>query len=201
MKATLPLTLALLLFLAGAAALVLMLSDQRDGPQPSSAADAGAPATETTQIAPETKAAVGADQESAATAPIAAEVPVPVSVDILFAFDEARLRHTETSKLDELARLPIRKDVDRLYAIGHADRIGDYTYNVKLSERRAEAVRAYLQSKGIAAEVVRIEAKGEMNADTGDTCKSLGPEHEQNLKLIECLQPDRRVEITGTGEG
>ena len=46
-------------------------------------------------------------------------------------------------------------------AIGHADSIGTDAYNQALSVRRADAVKAYLQSKGLEANRVYTEGKGE----------------------------------------
>ena len=63
-------------------------------------------------------------------------------------------------------------------------------------ERRAEAVQAYLTGKGIEAGRMRADAKGEDEAVTGDTCKSMGPENGKNQKLVACLERDRRVEVT-----
>jgi OOP family OmpA-OmpF porin len=48
-----------------------------------------------------------------------------------------------------------------IVAVGHTDSVGTDAYNQKLSERRAAAVKAYLVSKGIAANRVYTEGKGE----------------------------------------
>lgn len=45
-------------------------------------------------------------------------------------------------------------------AVGHTDWIGTDAYNQKLSERRANAVKAYLVSKGVPAEKIFTEGKG-----------------------------------------
>lgn len=72
---------------------------------------------------------------------------------------------------------------------GHADRSGAASYNVGLSQRRADSVRAYLGSRGIPDGVMTTEAFGESRprVDTADGVREL-----QN----------RRVEITyGPGSG
>ena len=78
---------------------------------------------------------------------------------------------------------------------GHADRLGSDKYNQKLSERRAAAVKTYLASQGVAADRVKTEGKGEAmpnpDADTANKCKG----NKKTKKLIECLQPDRRVTV------
>ncbi|HYX67422.1 MAG TPA: OmpA family protein, partial [Burkholderiales bacterium] len=72
-------------------------------------------------------------------------------------------------------------------------------YNQRLSVRRAEAIKAYLVSKGIEANRVYTEGKGESSPVTGDKCKNMGREHGSNKKLVECLAPDRRTEIEVIG--
>ena len=48
-----------------------------------------------------------------------------------------------------------------IVAVGHTDSVGNDAYNQRLSVRRAEAVKAYLVSKGIEANRVYTEGKGE----------------------------------------
>ncbi len=62
--------------------------------------------------------------------------------------------------------------------------------------RRAESVKSYLvNQKGIAADSVFTDGKGEANPVTGDTCKG----DKKTKALIACLQPDRRVEVEVAG--
>jgi len=60
-------------------------------------------------------------------------------------------------------------------------------------------VKAYLVSKGIDANRVYAEGKGESQPITGDKCRNLGRENRNNKKLVACLQPDRRVEVEVIG--
>ena len=120
----------------------------------------------------------------------------PVMVSVHFDFDRSVLRAGETPKLDELTARVKSRAFDRIDAVGHADQIGADTYNLHLSERRAEAVRAYLIGKGVEGGSIRTEGKGESEAITGDACGKLGPKNRKSPKLIDCLQPDRRVQIT-----
>ena len=69
-------------------------------------------------------------------------------------------------------------------------------YNQKLSERRADAVRDYLVSKGVPKDKIETIGMGEKQPIPGVVCD------QKNLKeLIACLQPDRRVEVEAKGEG
>ncbi|HMV19135.1 MAG TPA: OmpA family protein [Zoogloea sp.] len=136
-------------------------------------------------------------------APIAAPAPVSEKVklaaDTLFDFDKAVLLPAGKTKLDDLADKAKGLNLEVILAVGHTDRIGGDAYNQKLSEKRAAAVKDYLVSKGVAANRVYTEGKGKKQPVTGDKCKGLGKDNGKNKKLVECLQPDRRVEIEVIG--
>jgi len=54
-------------------------------------------------------------------------------------------------------------DIEVIVATGHTDWTGSDAYNIKLSMRRAQAVKAFLVSKGIPEARVFVEGKGERN--------------------------------------
>jgi len=116
---------------------------------------------------------------------------ITVAADALFDFDKATLRPEGKAKLDEVVAKSKAIKLEVIIAVGHTDRFGSDAYNQKLSERRAAAVKTYLVSKGIDANRVYTEGKGKKNPVTkADQCP--GP---KSKKVIECLQPDRRVDI------
>ena len=134
-----------------------------------------------------------------APAPVAAPKPaaqkVTLAADALFDFNKADLRPEGKAKLDKLAGDIKGIKLEVIIAVGHADRFGTDAYNQKLSEKRAESVKAYLVGKGIEPNRVYTEGKGEKQPITkADQCK--GP---KSKKVIDCLQPDRRVEIEVIG--
>ena len=139
--------------------------------------------------------------EPPAPAPVAA-MPKPaaekitVAADALFDFNKATLRPAGKAKLDELVSKAAAIKLEVILVVGHTDRIGSDSYNQKLSEKRAAAVKEYVVAKGIEANRVYTEGKGEKQPVTGDKCKGNAP----TKALIECLQPDRRadIEIIGT---
>lgn len=134
-----------------------------------------------------------------AAAPKPAAEKVTLAADTLFDFDKAALRPEGKQALDGV--LVKIKDIklEVIIAVGHADRIGSDKYNQALSERRAASVKDYLISKGVEANRVHTEGKGEKQSVTGDKCQKMGKEHGSNKKLVACLQPDRRVEIEVIG--
>jgi OOP family OmpA-OmpF porin len=80
---------------------------------------------------------------------------------VLFDFDKSVIKPEGRSKLDDLAGKAKGVNLEVIIAIGHADSIGSDEYNQRLSVRRAESVKAYLVSKGIEANRVYTEGKGE----------------------------------------
>ena len=143
----------------------------------------------------EPPAAAAAPAKAAAPAPAAAPKPaaqkVTLAADALFDFNKADLRPEGKAKLDKLANDIKGIKLEVILAVGHADRLGDDAYNQKLSEKRAASVKSYLVSKGVDANRVYAEGKGEKQPVTKpDQCK--GP---KSKKVVDCLQPDRRVEI------
>jgi OOP family OmpA-OmpF porin len=111
-----------------------------------------------------------------------------LSATELFAFNSAELRMPQP-KLDEIANaLNSNREINDVVITGYTDRIGSDKYNQKLSERRAVAVKNYLTGKGIDANRLKAEGKGEANPVVVCTDK-------KRSDLIKCLEPNRRVEV------
>jgi OOP family OmpA-OmpF porin len=140
-------------------------------------------------------APVAAAKPAPAPAPKPTADKIKLAADALFDFDKATLKPEGRAKLDDLAAKSKQLKLEVILAVGHTDRLGSDAYNQKLSERRAAAVKTYLVSKGVEANRVYTEGKGEAQPVTGDSCMKMGKEHRSNKKLVDCLQPDRRVEI------
>jgi OOP family OmpA-OmpF porin len=113
----------------------------------------------------------------------------------LFDFDKSVVKPEARAKLDSevIGKLRDLREIRYILVNGHADRIGSPQYNQKLSERRAEAVRAYLVSKGVDAS--KVETLG-----FGKTLPVKSCPQQPRKQLIECLAPNRRVvvEVQGT---
>lgn len=122
---------------------------------------------------------------------------VSFAAESLFAFDHSDLRPEGKIALDRFVRDLAGLQFDVIVVEGHAGRMGSTAYNQTLSEKRADVVKAYLVSPGgLDGSKITAVGRGESNPVTkpGDCPASL-----PTAKLIECLQPDRRVEIEVTG--
>jgi OOP family OmpA-OmpF porin len=113
----------------------------------------------------------------------------------LFEFNQATLTPEARAKLDKeiVARAKDLGSISLVHIDGHADRLGSHEYNQKLSEKRAEAVRAYLVSRGFDA--ARIEVLGSGKTNAVKSC----PDQKNRKALIECLAPNRRVVVEMKG--
>jgi OOP family OmpA-OmpF porin len=141
------------------------------------------------------KEAPVAAKTQAAPAVKPAAQKITLAADALFDFNKATLRPEGKAKLDELVAKVKDIKLEVIIAVGHADRFGTDKYNQKLSEKRAEAVKGYLVSKGIEPNRVYTEGKGKKQPVTkAGQCKGA-----KSAKVIACLQPDRRVEIEVIG--
>lgn len=114
--------------------------------------------------APAPKAApVAAPAPAPAPAPVAKPMTEKVSfaADAFFDFDKDTLKPEGMAKLDKLAADVKGINLEVIIATGHTDSVGTDAYNQKLSVRRANAVKNYLVSKGVDANRVYAEGKGE----------------------------------------
>lgn len=136
--------------------------------------------------------------------PKLANVPAPLPVhretvtletDTLFTFDKWQTQYIlpeGKASLDKLLakinHYQLKASDIHLEIIGHTDRLGEAMYNFNLSQLRAETIRQYFIRHGIAPH--QIVARGLGESFPVKTCQ-------QNNRqgLIDCLQPNRRVEI------
>ncbi len=86
---------------------------------------------------------------------------VTFAADTFFDFDKAVVKPEGKAKLDDLVGKLKGITLEVIIAVGHTDWVGSDAYNQKLSVRRAEAVKGYLVSKGIEANRIYTEGKGE----------------------------------------
>jgi len=116
--------------------------------------------------------------------------------DALFVFDKSSLDSmlpAGKADLDKaIEQIKTHEGVADIAVVGHTDRIGSAAVNQRLSEARADTVRAYLIAHGLVGTLIHARGVGatEPSSDCPDGAAGA---------VIACLQPDRRVEITVRG--
>jgi OOP family OmpA-OmpF porin len=137
-------------------------------------------------------------------APAPAPAPAPqvqkitLASKALFDFDKAILKPEGKAAIDSeiISKLSSVQKLELVLVTGHTDRIGTQQYNQRLSERRADAVRDYLVSRGVPRDRIETLGMGKTQPVPGVVC------NQKALKaLIACLAPNRRVEVEVKGEG
>lgn len=136
-----------------------------------------------------------------APAPVAApkrcDAAVTFQNEEVFPFMLASLTPAAKARLDRdvVAKLASCASVEAVVIEGHTDRMGSHQYNQKLSERRAESVKAYLAGKGVDKD--RIETLGMGKTVPAKFCPGI----EKRSELIACLAPNRRAIVSIKGPG
>jgi OOP family OmpA-OmpF porin len=111
---------------------------------------------------------------------------VTYAADAFFDFNKAVIKAEGKAKLDDLVGKVKGVNLEVIIAVGHTDAVGADAYNQALSVKRAEAVKAYLVSKGIEKNRVYTEGKGEKQPVADN-------------KTAEGRSKNRRVEIEVVG--
>jgi peptidoglycan-associated lipoprotein len=175
-KGTIPIVVLVALVVGGAATACAKRPalTQASAPPPTAVAVAPAPAPAPQAVAPAPPPPAPAPQALAPAAPSPApaapaqpqSAPAefaenPALADIHFDFDKWAIRPGDARILDANAGW-LKENPKALVLIeGHCDERGTNEYNLALGERRAEATRAYLASRGIAGSRMTIISYGE----------------------------------------
>lgn len=118
---------------------------------------------------------------------------ITLESDTLFAFGRADFQSLKTegqSQLSAIAgKLLNTPNIGKIIIAGHADQLGDLQGNLQVSRQRAQTIKTYLVGKGVPSELV--EAVGEGSQKPLVKCDMQQP----RAQLIQCLEPNRRVEI------
>lgn len=103
--------------------------------------------------------------------------------NITFAFDSASLNPSFRPTLDKLAATMNEYNQNTVTIAGHTDSVGNPSYNMNLSRDRANSVRNYLVSRGVASNRINVVAYGQTRP-IADNNSDYG------------RQQNRRVELT-----
>jgi OmpA-OmpF porin, OOP family len=162
-------------------------------------------------VAPRAAApALAAPVAPAPQAPVYIQAPAPAPIirtitqesfallgDTLFRFNKSGIKDLLPGGIEKLKglaqHLKTYQSLSSMRVTGHTDRLGSDSYNDELSSQRAETVRAYLESLGVRSDNTQIQGMGK--SQPVSNCSTSAARAVQ----IQCLQPDRRVNIDVTG--
>ncbi len=103
--------------------------------------------------------------------------------NVLFNINSAKLTKAAKATLDAAYDNFTKLTDAKLHLSGHACSLGSDDYNIKLSEKRVNAVKEYLVKKGINADVIDVQAFGESKpAFPNDTEKERAKNRRGELK-------------------
>lgn len=128
---------------------------------------------------------------------------VSLAGDVTFDFDKATIRSDAQATLDQLAELIKAGGTGEITIEGHTDAKGDDAYNKKLSQQRADAVKAYLVSKGVDGARLRTIGLGEMRP-VAPNANSDGSDDEagrQKNRRVEVILPKSTSAAAPAGQG
>lgn len=157
-------------------------------------------------VAPVAAAAV---KEVAAPAPAPVAAPVaapqvayktiftdkPVTIEgTNFNTNSAKLKPAADKKLAEVVDFTVKYPESNLAVTGYTDSTGSAKYNLKLSEKRAESVKAYLVKKGVAADRISTKGEGEANP-VGDNKTRAGRAQNRRVEITSVVREESKVQV------
>lgn len=118
---------------------------------------------------------------------------ITLESDTLFAFGRADFQSLKRQGHNQLSAIASKllntPNLGKVIIAGHADQLGDPHTNLQVSLQRAETIKTYLAGKGVPIE--RMVAIGKGSGKPLVHCEPQQP----RTQLIQCLEPNRRVEI------
>jgi outer membrane protein OmpA-like peptidoglycan-associated protein len=127
-------------------------------------------------------------------------IQVTFESGLLFDFDSDRIRPDAAANFQELARSLNKFGNSNLLIVGHTDSQGDDAYNQGLSQRRANAASAYLQSQGVPASRITTSGRGEAEpVATNDT--EAGKQLNRRVEVAIYASPEYREQVKKSSSG
>lgn len=111
---------------------------------------------------------------------------ITIAGSLLFRFDESQLTAAAQAKLNDVAQALLAAREGQIVVEGHTDSQGSSSYNEDLSRQRAESVRQYLISQGVAPDRIVAVGKGENDPIASND----SPEGRANNRRVEIIVPN-----------
>lgn len=113
---------------------------------------------------------------------------ITLSGGVLFTSGKAELLPSAQAKLSEVANALTQQSPDAQIVVeGHTDAQGTESFNLDLSTRRAQAVRDYLASHGVAPDRIRAEGLG-FSRPVADNKTAEGRANNRRVEIV--VQPE-----------
>ncbi len=111
-----------------------------------------------------------------------------------FDFDSARLKPSADAKLQQVIDFAAKHPDANMEVSGHTDNVGSDAYNMKLSEKRAESVKARLVKKGVAAGRVTTKGYGKTKPVADNKTKE-GRAANRRAEIRYTIREEKRVRV------
>jgi outer membrane protein OmpA-like peptidoglycan-associated protein len=121
-------------------------------------------------------------------------IAVTFESGILFPFDSETLLPAGRSNLQDLARSLQNYPGTEVLIVGHTDATGSDSYNMALSQRRAESAASYLAAQGISRSRIRTQGRGEMEPVASNDSES-GRQQNRRVEVAIFASEEYRQQI------
>lgn len=124
---------------------------------------------------------------------------ITLSGEVLFTSGKSELLPAAQAKLTEVANALTQQNPDATIVVeGHTDAQGSQTFNLDLSTRRAQAVRDYLASHGVASDRIRAEGLG-FSRPIADNKTAEGRANNRRVEIV--VQPQSGATTAAAPQG
>ena len=127
-------------------------------------------------------------------------IQVTFESGLLFDFDSDRIRPDAAANFQELARSLNKFGNSNLLIVGHTDSQGEDAYNLGLSQRRANAASAYLQSQGVPASRISTSGRGESEPVATNNTEA-GKQLNRRVEVAIYASPEYREQVKKSSSG
>ncbi|HAC16314.1 MAG TPA: hypothetical protein DCE78_10290 [Bacteroidetes bacterium] len=119
------------------------------------------------------------------------EEGIAVSFDsgLLFDVDSSNLRTEGYENLQKLANILKKDNETILMIVGHTDSTGDESYNLRLSERRAQSAKSFMQAQGLSSTRIQMIGRGE-SEPIGDNSTDAGRQKNRRIEVAIYASPE-----------
>jgi outer membrane protein OmpA-like peptidoglycan-associated protein len=121
-------------------------------------------------------------------------IDVTFDSGLLFDFDSDRIRPDAAANLNNLASSLNKFGNSNIMIVGHTDSRGDDAYNMGLSQRRANAASAYLQSRGVPASRISTAGRGESEPVASNDTEA-GMQQNRRVEIAIYASPEYRNQV------